>query len=326
MKVRFDHGILNADDYGDVHIYESHYHGEVKLGSIDEDGNFEPAYWLESSTDFLDSLRETMRRQYFGESKNYDDREQNAWPEKYIQFMKLDELPAIGEEWRPLWEAKKDPVTAKLRYHREDASPLHGIYFNAEKQLLQVIHQGRLLKAFELLLPLSEEDLSQTDWINLLCDPQLGWQDTSEPFSSLTEGTFKQCSEGKMNFGVIYCHSISTMNELAEKAEKAGLKINVFKHQQEQRHFRMVIFKADALEIIPHTLPDLTLKEPQHRDKFENLKASFNAETFSKDLDTLSPFQNIEQPKSELDLLFKYHLLSLPFNFCLSAALNVESN
>lgn len=322
MKVRFDNGILNADDYGDIHIYESHYHGEVKLGSMDDDGNFEPSYWLEANDEFLGSLREALRRQYFGESKSYEeDKTQDSWDQRYLEFMKLDELPSIGNEWEALWQHELEPVEAHLRYRREDGSPLHGIFYNEELKKIQVIEKGQLLKAFQLIQSLSEEDRQNTPWVNLLCDSQLGWKDNEQPFSSHSEGTFHQCLNGKQNFGVIYCHNSAYMSELAEKAEKSDLKVLVYKHNNEEQHFRLVIFKENAFATLQKALPQPEGLSEDQSEKLKNLQAALNDEAFPSHLEQLAPFQNIEVPNSELEVYLKYSLLKLPQAISLSIAL-----
>ena len=322
MKVRFDHGILNADDYGDIHIYKSHYHGEVKLGSVDDDGNFEPSYWLEASDGFLDDLRETLRAQYFGETKTYEeDKTQESWDQRYINFMKLDELPAIGEEWQALWEYKLEPIESHIRYRRESGSPLHGIFYNKELNKIHIIEKGQLLKAFQLLTRLSDEEMKHTQWTSLLCDPQLGWKDTNQPFASQSEGTFRLCLEQKQSFGVVYCQGVAYMSELAEKAEAAGLKVMVFKHHREAQHFRLVLFKEDLLTSLDKALPDLKGLSDQQSEKLSRLKAALNDETFPSEMSALAPFQNLEVPNSELEVYLKYLFIHLPQTFALSAAL-----
>lgn len=322
MRIKFENGVVNADDYGDIHIYESHYHGEVKFGTMDEEGNFEPAYWFDPEEDFLDQLREVLRSQYFGEIKNYEeDKDQDSWAERYLDFMKLDELPAVGDEWKAIWEIEKEPIEQHIRYRKENKSPLHGIYYQSDNKVLQIIQDGKLLKSYQLLKGLSEEELNSDSWLNLLCDPQLNWTE-KEPFSSISEGCFNQCLDEKQSFGVIYCSNNSRMMELAEQAEKQALKVMVFKHQQETQQFRLIIFKEKALESISRNIPELeSSNENDIQERIKGLQEALNSEELTNEMTALSPFLELEQPKGELGKYLKYSLMNLPQSFCLSAAL-----
>ena len=315
--IELDKFSIGADEYGSINLYKEEYGEEISLGEVDEDGKYNRAWWMKSEENVEETVRTILTEQYFNERKAHIEREQEEWPERYVQFMELDsEGRKSFQEYEKIGSDPEDEGGLKGRYLNQQGNSLNGIYQKSLDTYVQkhVFNRGKLVHSWKtpLGVNINNEHLS-----NIHLSGIYTWQWIDQKLYTLNYCQYKSFLENKIFATNFFSSNKDLLKKQVSKIESSNASYLIFPHLQDENKFRVVATRDSKLadlfdyEVYKNNLLEVMDAARSQKD----IWSEEQIESFNNLLDSVSGESKLNLENFDKESFFVYLLMQYPTDF-----------